>query len=324
MKKIIGLSVILAVVMLLAPISALDLPPKVPTVTTVEGAEKQPESEKAVAEYFKVYSPETQKITEMTADDYIFGVVAAEMPALYNEEALKAQAVAAYTYACVRKANNSGQDYDITTDYNVDQSFVTESDLKEKWGDKTQEYVAKIKKAVKDVRGYMITYDGKAITAVYHAISSGKTENAENVWSKGLPYLKSVESSGDKEAENYKTEVTLTLEELKEKLKPEFEIKKGDDIVFEILEVTDAGTVKKLKIAGFECSGAALRNLLDLRSACFSVEKTDTGYTFTVYGYGHGVGMSQTGANYMAERGSDFKEILTHYYTGCKVEKVIK
>ena len=110
MKKIISISVILAVVMVLAPISALDLPQNVTTATTVEGAEKQPELKEATTDYFKVYSPETEKITEMTAEEYIFGVVAAEMPALYNEEALKAQAVAAYTYACVRKANNSGQD----------------------------------------------------------------------------------------------------------------------------------------------------------------------------------------------------------------------
>ncbi len=324
MKKIISISVIIALVMLLAPISALDLPQNVTTVTTIEGAEKQPELKDAVTEYFKVYSPETKKITEMAADDYIFGVVAAEMPALYNEEALKAQAVAAYTYACVRRANNSGQNYDITTDYNVDQSFVDESKLKEKWGEKTQEYVAKIKKAVADVSGYMITYDGKPITAVYHAISSGKTENCENVWGKALPYLKSVESKGDKEAENYKTQVSFTFEELKEKLKSEFDTESIKEITLEISEKTDVGTVKKLKVSDFECSGATLRNLLDLRSTCFDVTKTETGYTFTVYGYGHGVGMSQTGANYMAGEGKSFEEILTHYYTGCKVEKVLK
>ena len=260
--------------------------------------------------------------TEMAAQDYIFGVVAAEMPALYNEEALKAQAVAAYTYACVRKANNSGQEYDITTDFNVDQSFVSVKELTEKWGEKTEEYTAKIKKAVADVSGYIINYDGKAITAVYHAISSGKTENSENVWGKEMPYLKSVDSSKDKEAENYKTEVSFTADELKEKLKSDFVIENINDLTFEISEKSDVGTVKKLNISGLECTGANLRNLLNLRSSCFEITKNENGYTFTVYGYGHGVGMSQTGANYMAEEGKDFKEILTHYYTGCKVEKV--
>lgn len=125
---------------------------------------------------FRVCDMQTDTVSVMTADEYIFGVLAAEMPALYENEALKAQAVAAYTLACRRRADNKDKSYDITTDYTVDQSYITRSEAKKRWGDKYDEYSKKLEKAVGDVKNFAVTYNGEPITAVYHAISSGKTE----------------------------------------------------------------------------------------------------------------------------------------------------
>lgn len=162
--------------------------------------------------------PQPIPLTEISADDYIFGVVAAEMPALYETEALKAQAVAAYTFACVKKAENAGKSYDLTSDPAVDQSFITREKAKEKWGDKADEYSAKIENAVKSVKDYMITCGGTPILAVYHAISSGKTEDCKEVWGKDIPYLKPVSSEGDKLAPSYLSSAEFTAEVLKQKL----------------------------------------------------------------------------------------------------------
>lgn len=319
MKKVISITFLLFAAMLLIPLPCLPVTKEVAAATTVQGVEKVPDVKNAISDSFKVKLTQTGEITELSRNDYIFGVVAAEMPALYDEEALKAQAVAAYTYACVRKAQNSGEDYDITTDITVDQGFITEAAAREKWGDKAEEYATKIKKAVSEVDGLMITYGGKPITAVYHAISSGKTEDSKNVWGKELPYLKAVVSEGDKLADNYITEASFTFDELKEKLKTE--IGEKSEGLIKVVSKTPSGRVEEAQVNGNTVTGAEISSLLDLRSSCFDVKFVDDKYVFTVYGYGHGVGMSQTGADYMAEQGSDFKEILTYYYTGCKVEK---
>lgn len=325
MKKIIGIAFLLAVCMLLAPLS----------VVTGEGAisvsgrpsdkdvtDKLTNPDMAVAESFKVCDHKTGEIMTLSAKDYIFGVVAAEMPALYHSEALTAQAVAAWTFACVRRAENEGKSYDITTDNTGDQSFITREAAKLKWGDKATEYTAKIEVAVETALGYMITYEGAPITAVYHAVSSGKTEDAVHVWGREIAYLKPVSSEGDRLAQNYISEVSFTFDELKEKFAEETELTEDGEKLFVVKAKSDSGTVTEIEVAGKSMSGARVRSLLDLRSSCFEVKRTDEGWTFTVYGYGHGVGMSQTGADYMAKQGADFKEILTHYYSGVKIEKI--
>lgn len=322
MKKIISMSFLLAATMLLIPLVALPDSKSVAAATTVKGVNEVPKAKEAVSESFRVCVSDTGEITEIDAQDYIFGVVAAEMPALYHEEALKAQAVAAYTYACVRKAQNGGKDYDITTDNTTDQSYISEEAARNKWGDNADEYIKKIKSAVNSVKGYMVTYDGKPITAVYHAVSSGKTEDSKNVWGKELPYLKPVVSEGDKLAKNYITEVSFTADELKTKFVGEPEVDFTAETLFKDMVKTDSGTVTSITVGNKTLKGARVRTLLDLRSTCFEVKNIENTYTFTVYGYGHGVGMSQTGADYMADQGSDFKEILKHYYTDCKVEKI--
>ena len=319
MKKIIGISLVILSVMLILPLTALKSPEK--KTAAVSAHAVIPKAEKAVSKAFLIYDTAADTVTEISVDDYIFGVVAAEMPALYETEALKAQAVAAYTFACVKKAENAGKSYDLTSDPAVDQSFITREKAKEKWGDKADEYSAKIENAVKSVKDYMITC-GTPILAVYHAISSGKTEDCKEVWGKDIPYLKPVSSEGDKLAPSYLSSAEFTAEELKQKLSEDIDFTGDPAAWFSAEQRTDSGTVKTLKVCGKEVTGAEIRAALNLRSANFSVNYNSGKFVFTVRGYGHGVGMSQYGACCMAKQGSNFKEILTHYYSGCKVEKV--
>ncbi len=320
MKKAIYITLIISAVMLLMPLGVIGNSNSVATMATV--INNVPKAKEAKATSFLLCNTQSGEVIELKAEDYIFGVVAAEMPALYESEALKAQAVAAYTFACCRKAENSQKSYDITDDPLTDQSYINEEKAREKWGDKADEYTDKIKGVINEVEDYMITYDGKPINAVYHAISSGKTEDCKDIWGNQLPYLKSVPSEGDKLADNYVTTKTLSTDQLKEKLSEELEFLGSPENYFGSISRTDSGTVTEITVCNKALSGSRIRSLLDLRSSNFEVSYAEENFTFTVYGYGHGVGMSQNGANYMAKQGSSFQEILKHYYTDCKVEKV--
>lgn len=321
MKKIISISLFLATVMLIMPLTAMTNMSEGTKAAVSAKAEEITDSI-TPSDEFKVYDPSSEKITVLSSEDYIFGVVAAEMPALYEVEALKAQAVAAYTFACARKSANSDKQYDITADPTTDQCYISESTASDKWGDKAEEYTSKIKAAVKETAGYAVTYNGSLITAVYHAVSTGKTESCKNVWGTDLPYLVPVESEGDRLASDYISTVTLSFEEIKKSLAEKITFPEDGTVSFSGIVRTDSGNVKSIDICNQTLSGFELRELLNLRSADFEPKITDNTVTFTVYGYGHGVGMSQNGANYMAKLGYDFKSILTHYYTDCKVEKL--
>lgn len=319
MKKILCIGLIILSVMLLLPLTTMKNTSEiVEAATTVKNI---PKASKAGADKFRLYDTSNDKVKTISAEDYIFGVVAAEMPALYDTEALKAQAVASYTYACYRRAENSDKSYDITTDYTVDQSYITEEKARERWGEKADEYIKKIKGAISEVSGYMITYKNQPILAVYHAISSGTTESSANVWGRELPYLKAVDSPGDKLSPDYISTLELSADTLVSKLSSDIEFSGNASDYFGEIKKTDSGTVKEITVCNKSLTGARIRSLLQLRSSCYDVEFANEKFTFTVYGYGHGVGMSQYGANYMAKQGSNFKEILTCYYSGCKVEK---
>lgn len=320
MKKIMYTGLFISAVMLLLPLSAINNTQKTIAATTVN--DTTPAVVETQSTSFKIFNAQSDEINEITSQDYIFGVVAAEMPALYEKEALKAQAVAAYTFALCRKAENSEKDYDITTDSAIDQGFVSKTELAERWGENAQEYTKKIEEAVKEAEGYVITHNNKPITAVYHAISSGKTESAKDVWDVELEYLSAVACEADKLATNYKTEAVFTVDEIKEKLKDTVEFTGEPSNFFGSIARTDSGAVKAITVCSKELTGSQIRELLELRSSNFNVIFAEDKFTFTVYGYGHGVGMSQNGANSMAKLGSSFEEILKHFYKGCEVEKI--
>ena len=262
---------------------------------------------------FKLQLHESGQIIDISAHDYIIGVVAAEMPALYEEEALKAQAVAAYTFACYRR-DTTKEAFHVSTDPTTCQSYADTATLKERWGENYDGYYNKIKSAVQAVEGQLLCYEGKTALSVYHAISSGKTNPSLDVWGKDIPYLKSVDSIGDKLSKDYISAPTFTRDELCERLGVT-----GDS--FDDIKKTSTSLVKSVTFGGKSFSGAEIQKALSLRSAAFDVAVQNGVFTFTVYGYGHGVGMSQNGADYMAKQGSSYTEILAAYYPGCQIIK---
>ena len=238
-------------------------------------------------------------------EEYVAGVVAAEMPAAFPEEALKAQAVAARTYQ-VRQMQAAGSSAVL---YDVGQAYLSEAAQKEKWGESYGLYAGKIRSAVRATAGEIMTYDGEPILAAFHAQSGGKTEDAENVWNAAVPYLKSVDSKEDRQAPNNETTVTIAAKTLAEKLGV------AKDAAVSVKKRTEAGYVAEVRAGDKTFSGREIREKLGLRSANFTIAKNGENYLFTVHGYGHGAGMSQYGASFLAEQGKDYHEILRHYYT---------
>ena len=252
-------------------------------------------------------------------EEYITGVVSAEMPASFETEALKAQAVAARTYAV-----NSGLSVDelIKSD---GQAYNTVEDMKEKWGENFDTYYQKIRSAVYDTKGEIAVYNDEPILAVFHAISGGKTETAENVWQKDLPYLKSVDSSEDEKAKEFYAETEMAQDKAASLLQQKYKgLKLTEGSLadqMQILERTEAGYVSKIQIGNMVFTGRQVREALGLRSSNFTFEQRENDIIFKTKGYGHGAGMSQYGANYMAAEGKSYKEILEYYYSGIEIKK---
>lgn len=268
-----------------------------------------------------VLNSETGQNMNMKMSDYIFGVVAAEMPAEYCEEALKAQAVAAYTYALYKIKENADKPYDITDSFATDQHYIDEQETQKKWGEKAAKNSEKIKNAVKSVEGEYISYSGEPILALYHAISGGKTENILDVFSVELPYLVSCDSIGDLLDAEYQSSVVLTPEQFSTILKDKVTLSgEAKDWVGQI-QHRDNGYVKSVNVCGKEFKGTEIRSIFSLRSANFDLSYDGVSFNFNVRGYGHGVGMSQTGAEYMAKQGGTYKEILMWYYKNCEISK---
>ncbi len=290
---------------------------------------KSPEvSESKTQECYKVLDVSTGEIMEVNKLDYVIGAVCAEMPATFETEALKAQAVTAHTYAerqCIRESENPDPELcgaDFSNDTNKFQGYFTVNQAKQFYKDNFDLYYNKISDAVSEVWDYTIYYDNEPIVAAFHSMSSGKTESAENVWGSDIEYLQSVDSSQDISAPKYLEETEYDIDTVKNKLISEYpEIQLDDDYTkwFEIKEVSDAGTVLTVRVGDIEISGSDLRSVLLLRSAAFEIKSEDNKFIFTTKGYGHGVGMSQYGANAMAQEGKSWQEILEHYYPECTI-----
>jgi stage II sporulation protein D len=251
--------------------------------------------------------------------EYLAGCVAAEMEAGHHLEALKAQAVASYTYARYR-LGPGGKD-SLSDSGKSDQGYVDAAQRKARWGEDFALYEAKVEQAVDAVLGQAVTREGKPILAAYCAVSAGRTESAENYWGDDLPYLQSVDSPGDKLSPDYSRTVTLQADDVKKALE-QAGAKPGKDPAkwFGAPERSEAGTVLEIEAGGKTFSGRALREALHLRSANFTIACKGGAFEVKCLGFGHGVGMSQYGADFMARQGSGYKEILEHYYTGCTVE----
>lgn len=270
----------------------------------------------------------TGSVKTLKMREYVIGSLSGEMSASYHKEALKAQAVACYTFALyvASREEKRPEGADISDDSTVHQSYIDEDARKKKWGDDYEKNEKIMSEAVDEVFGQYLEYDGKPAMAAYHAMCSGKTESAANVWGKSVSYLKSTVSSGDKLAPNYETCQKVSADEFKRIL-----FKKGltyGDYPTDAskwigdIERYDSGVVKYVDICGKKISGTDMRSLFSLKSADFDISFADGGFTFTCRGNGHFVGMSQYGADYMARQGSSYDEILNHYYPGTVLKKL--
>ncbi len=295
-------------------------PPEIVTEITEES--ETPPSDISADGVITVLNTKTKETFELDLEEYLIGVVAAEMPYTFNSEALKAQAVAARSYFMYKLENGSGHDgADACTSYSHCAAYISEQGLIDKYGkDTAKKVLKKIGDAVRSTAGEIITYKNKPALALFHSRSWKYTEASENVWGGKLPYLVSVSTP---EADSIST-VTVTESELAKLFDSTYAVKVNTSEKKPTLtsEKNTSGRQSSLFYSGKELKAKKLRTLLGLKSCDFEYEKTADGYVFTVHGYGHGVGMSQYGANEMAKNGSTYKEILTHYYSGVKIEKL--
>ncbi|CDE50663.1 stage II sporulation protein D [Firmicutes bacterium CAG:460] len=252
----------------------------------------------------------TGEIKNIELEDYIVGVVAGEMPASFNEEALKAQAIAARTYAMYKMKNSNGT-YDLVTD-KTNQVYITEDKMKSLWQENFDYYFEKIKKAVYDTKDLIMTYNGDIILSLYFARSNGKTEDAILVFGSNEEYLKSVESP----EESLTSEVTISKDEFCNKINISC-----DAINISNVLKSSSGRINSLNINGKTFKGTEIRTLFDLKSTDFDIS-IGSEIKFVTKGYGHGVGMSQYGANKLAQNGKNYEEILKHYYQNINIEKI--
>ncbi len=253
-------------------------------------------------------------VVQIELEEYIIGVVSAEMPASFDVEALKAQAVAARTYAL--KSEEKGK---VLTGTTADQVYKNNDELKAKWGSSYSTYYNKVKGAVEATSGECITYNGKYIDALYFSTSNGRTEDPGVVFGTPYDYMKSVESPWDTGASTFNSSKTFSIADICQKLG--VNISSVDDIVIQSKTIGDR--VQSVLIGGKEFTGVKVRTLLGLRSADFEVSQSGNNITFKTKGYGHGCGMSQYGANGMAKAGKNYKQILQHYYTGVQIQKMV-
>lgn len=276
----------------------------------------------------KVYIAAEDRVEEMSKGQYLREVVSAEMPASFEIEALKAQAVAARSYLEARMAayakNGAPPEHkgaDICTDHTHCKAWISQAERMKLWEKDADSNWEKISSAVSSTSGEVITYNGEVISAVFHSTSSGKTENSRDVWGGDRPYLVSVESPGEEVAPNFKSEKTISTEEFCRIASENIDGTDFSGALIGDIVRSEAGGIISIVIGGVSIKGTQLRTMYDLKSTNAQIEIDGENVRFDVTGYGHGVGMSQYGANAMAKNGAAYADILTHYYSGVKIEK---
>jgi len=265
----------------------------------------------------RVLRSKTNKIEEIPFEEYVVGVLAGEMPLYFEEEALKAQAVASRSYALKRIEYNKNKTYDVVDNTN-NQVYLDNNYLKEAWKTNYTSYINKIRKIVNETSREYLDYNGSVVDAFFFSTSTGKTENAKEIFNISLPYLVSVSSTWDEEVspvfyDNY----TFTLLDFYQKLNLPY----NTNLNIEVIDTTSAGRIKSIKINNETFTGSKISSTFNLRSTSFKIEKQGENVQITTTGFGHGVGMSQYGAEGMAKKGYTYDEILKHYYQGVKIKK---
>ena len=329
MRTVVATALILLLVVFLGPMLFLGGPPEdpeedpLPTATLpIDRTAITPGSD--ASRLVRVRMEDGTAAT-LTLADYLWRVVAAEMPASFEREALRAQAVTARTYTLYQMGigtNPNHPEADMCTDIACCQAYLDPDQAAANWGDGASAYAAKITDAVSSTDGQAIFYEGALIDAVFFSSAAGRTLDAVEVWGGSVPYLTGVESPEGEEVPNYHTTVAVSLEDFRETFLaqyPQADLSGDPSGWFQSLRPTSSGGVNTVEVGGVVVKGSELRSLFGLRSAHFTVTAGAEGVAFSVTGYGHGVGMSQYGANAMARAGASWQEILEHYYTGVTI-----
>ena len=292
---------------------------RVPETREGDAQEQSAQGQRDSAVLLTVQDGET--VESMALDQYLRGVVRGEMPASFELEALKAQAAAERTYVYYQLAagrKEAHPDADVCTDPGCCSAWLSEEAAREKWGEDFDGWESRIEEAVAATDGQTALYDGQPILAVFHSSSAGKTAEAGDVWSGDVPYLRSVDSpEGEETVPNYYSAAEFTAAEAKALLAqahPELTFSGGPDKWFGAVEKDESGRVGTVEVCGAPLRGVEVRRIFSLRSACFTIDAAADRVTFRVTGYGHGVGMSQYGANELARQGRTWQEILLWYY----------
>lgn len=279
-------------------------------------------------ETVKVYLTKEDKIVEVPMEDYVKSVVSGEMPVSFDIEALKAQAIAARTFVSSRKLTpcSQGKGADVCDSTHC-QVYISKEERMEKWNEQAVEYWDKIESAVDSTKGLVLTYENELVKyPQFFSTSSGKTENSIDVFSGDIPYLVSKESPGEEIAPRYAEDFPFTLEEFIEKINSKYAsanlTKENISGNIEIISRSEAGGIKEIRLGGEKVKGLEFRLYLGLTSTNFEYSIADNKIIFKCKGYGHGVGMSQWGANVMAKDNKNYEEILKHYYTGVDLKEI--
>lgn len=276
----------------------------------------------------KLLHTSNNEIEELPLDIYLYGVVSSEMPASFEIEALRAQAIVARTYTIYKIMMGSKHqelNADICDSSLCCQAWISKENRLARWEeDKRKEYWNKIEEAVNSTIGKVILYNGQPINAFFHSNSGGSTEVSENVWGGKYDYLQSVETSGEDAYTSYASEIVISKDDLIVKMREKysnFEIDFSKNDCIKILENTESGRVKKIKIGNLETSGVEARTIFGLKSAKFTIEIDENNVKFSVLGYGHGVGLSQCGSDSLAKKGYNYNQIIKHYYKDIEISE---
>lgn len=331
---------ILFLLLLLIPLIALGakIPDKESGPPTSSAAENRPPAPQSAASQestrtsavFKILDEPTGEVLTVDDKEFLYGAVATEMSPESPIEALKAQAVSAYTYYSrlrtqqKEKPDASLKGADFSADISGWKLYTTKAEMQKRWGGKFDTYYQTLEKVADAVYGQTLQEDGQLICATYYAISSGNTEAAKDIWGGDYSYLVPVSSPGDLYASGYSTTVALAPQQVQQASQKQWGISLNGDPSkwFGKAERTSSGSVKNQTLGGKTVKGGEVRTAFGLRSANYTVTYANDKFTFSVKGYGHGVGMSQAGAEYMARHGSDYKQILEWYYPGAKLVSV--
>jgi len=276
----------------------------------------------------KLYNHWSKELVEMPIEEYLIGVVAGEMPASFELEALKAQAVAARTLVVHQmreyggRGCNQKEGADVCSSYAHCQEWLPEERMRKNWGSSYEENYEKIKQAVMETKGRIITYNGKPIEVFYHSTSNGKTEDVREVFSSSLPYYVSVDSAGEEDAPKFEGSVTYTNQEFADIFYSKYKVRLNPDNLKSQIKIngyTDSGRIRDLTVGGIRLKATEFRLLYGLNSTDITFIYNKNTITMKTKGFGHGVGMSQVGADRMAEKGYSYTDILKHYYKGVEI-----